>query len=236
MDPEPGDESRETLIATGERTLAPSRAETGAEYERRVRESLARQLHDGPVQELTAMILMFRSYRRAVPDRRMQHAVDILEASARRALGSLRSMVADYRGETPAAGLDLVERLRTRELPRAVDLYGLEVELDAGRGWPASLPADVVEGLVAIAVEGLANAGRHSGGRRAVVRLRATATRLTVTVEDDGPPAAARSYEPGDGLRGARERAALLGGDVKAGPRPGGGGRLRASFPRRDLE
>jgi signal transduction histidine kinase len=67
------------------------------------------------------------------------------------------------------------------------------------------------------------------------VRLGYGPRELTVQVEDDGhgPPALA-APGTGKGVLGMRERVAALGGDLEAGPRPGGGFRVRARFPLED--
>jgi signal transduction histidine kinase len=58
---------------------------------------------------------------------------------------------------------------------------------------------------------------------------------LVITVTDDGGPA---GYGPrgtgGRGMIGLRERLGLYGGELDAGPRPGGGWRVRASIPLED--
>jgi signal transduction histidine kinase len=58
---------------------------------------------------------------------------------------------------------------------------------------------------------------------------------VTIEVTDDGTRAA--SLQPpagGHGLAGMRERAAIFGGELQAGPRPGGGFAVRARLPLRD--
>ncbi|MEI7745436.1 MAG: ATP-binding protein, partial [Chloroflexota bacterium] len=57
---------------------------------------------------------------------------------------------------------------------------------------------------------------------------------LDLEISDDGRGAAAALVEPahhGYGLVGMRERAAMLGGEVAAGPRPGGGFLVQATLP-----
>jgi glucose-6-phosphate-specific signal transduction histidine kinase len=54
---------------------------------------------------------------------------------------------------------------------------------------------------------------------------------ITLEVTDDGRGAAADSDGLGQGLRGMAERATMFGGTVSAGPRPGGGFRVRAQIP-----
>jgi signal transduction histidine kinase len=52
-----------------------------------------------------------------------------------------------------------------------------------------------------------------------------------VSIEDDGAGATAAANSGGHGLRGMRERAAMLGGAVNAGPREQGGYRVSATLP-----
>jgi signal transduction histidine kinase len=55
---------------------------------------------------------------------------------------------------------------------------------------------------------------------------------LVVQVDDDGIGAPGNGVvSPGNGILGMRERAAALGGEVQAGPRPDGGFRVRAWLP-----
>jgi signal transduction histidine kinase len=82
--------------------------------------------------------------------------------------------------------------------------------------------------------EALTNTLKHARARAAEVTVCYSPAELTVEVTDDGQGGAlAGQHEPGRGrgLIGIRERAALHGGTCQAGPRPGGGFGVRASFP-----
>jgi len=63
------------------------------------------------------------------------------------------------------------------------------------------------------------------------VRVRYQAQELELLIEDDGGKPAAEPAPGGHGLIGMRERAALYGGTLKAGARPGSGFTVRARFP-----
>lgn len=84
------------------------------------------------------------------------------------------------------------------------------------------VPGDVADHTLAVLGEALSNVARHSGARSVDVRLRCAQGELTLTVTDDGrgiPEGAVRS-----GLRNMEERAVALGGDLRLGERPEGGG------------
>ncbi len=117
-----------------------------------------------------------------------------------------------------------------------------------GEQRPLSAEAD--HSAYRILQESLTNVLRHAGpGTAAHVCLHYQPEALTLTVTDnaaaprtmrrDGPPAgwpAARLARPGwptggHGMRGMRERAASVGGELTAGPLPGGGFQVRATLP-----
>ncbi|WP_277209654.1 sensor histidine kinase [Isoptericola croceus] len=80
--------------------------------------------------------------------------------------------------------------------------------------------------------EALSNVRKHAGpDPRVTVVLRWEAASVGIEIADDGRGAAAGTGEAGYGLLGMRERAALFGGSVTAGPRPGGGWRVRFTMP-----
>jgi signal transduction histidine kinase len=72
---------------------------------------------------------------------------------------------------------------------------------------------------------------RHAGPATARVRIRYAPDRVDIEIVDDGR--GGRTLEPGDGhgIAGMRERAALYGGSLEAGPLPGGGFRVAAHLP-----
>jgi signal transduction histidine kinase len=96
----------------------------------------------------------------------------------------------------------------------------------------AHLPAGVELSAFRIVQEALTNVRRHAGPVHHVdVSMVRDNGALTVEVTDDGRGAAAEFVEAGYGLVGMRERVAACDGQLFAGPRPGGGWRVRAVFP-----
>ncbi len=78
--------------------------------------------------------------------------------------------------------------------------------------------------------EALTNALKHAGRARAVVTVDYGDELLELEVADDGV-GATNGDGGGHGLLGMRERAAVFGGRVDAGPRDGGGYVVRARLP-----
>jgi signal transduction histidine kinase len=80
--------------------------------------------------------------------------------------------------------------------------------------------------------EALTNVTRHAGPATATVRVLYGQDELTVQVDDDGRGAGPAGAADGDnGIRGMRERATALGGQLEAGPLPAGGFRVLARLP-----
>jgi signal transduction histidine kinase len=115
----------------------------------------------------------------------------------------------------------LLARARAAGLPVTVTITGSE----------RSLPPDVDRAAYRIVQEALTNVSRHAGRARAAVSLEYLPAALAVQVDDDGTGDGARPGGPGLGLLGMRERVSALGGGLQAGPRPGGGFRVRAELP-----
>jgi signal transduction histidine kinase len=127
---------------------------------------------------------------------------------------------------TPTSGLDSLDGLVANAAGA-----GLEVHTRV-EGTPRPLPAGVDLAAFRIVQEALTNVTRHAGPATATVLVAYGDGDLTVQVDDDGRGnGAPGATGGGNGIRGMRERAAALGGDLTAGPRPGGGFRVSAHLP-----
>jgi signal transduction histidine kinase len=120
---------------------------------------------------------------------------------------------------------------------------GLPVELTvtAAAGTRRALPPGIDLAAYRVVQEALTNVMKHAGQAHTVVGIEYRLRELLITVSDDGRPADAPAADPargqfpgpggGRGLIGLRERIAIYGGELDAGPRPGGGWRVRARIP-----
>jgi signal transduction histidine kinase len=116
-----------------------------------------------------------------------------------------------------------------------VTAAGLPVELHVG-DVPPGLPSGLDLAAFRVVQEALTNVIKHAGQPRTSVRLDYREGDLVVEVADAGRPIPAAGHPPavagaGRGLLGLRERTALYGGELEAGPRPGGGWLVRARIP-----
>jgi signal transduction histidine kinase len=101
---------------------------------------------------------------------------------------------------------------------------------------PVTVPAALDLAAYRIVQEALTNAVKYAGPARAAVQVCWRAGEVVVEVCDDGAGAAVtpgreRNDGGGHGVAGMRERVALFGGDLTAGPTPGGGFRVAARLP-----
>jgi signal transduction histidine kinase len=195
---------------------------------------IARELHDSVAHSIGIIAIQAGSGR-SVFDARPDEARDALaaiEAASRETLSGLRRMVTGLRraehesGQAPlgpAPGLADIERLAATTLDA-----GVQVDVD-WRGSRALLPADIDLSAFRIIQEAVTNVVRHAGTDRCQVGIDQQDGQLSIEVTDSGRGGAAAGT--GYGITGMRERAALLGGDFSAGPRPGGGFRVSARLP-----
>jgi signal transduction histidine kinase len=136
-------------------------------------------------------------------------------------------------GLAPQPGLD-----ELREMVGRVVTAGLPVELRIS-GTPRDLPPGLGLAVYRVVQEALTNVIKHAGKPQTEVRLTYEPAALVVEVADDGRPIPAAGPAPdagvprgaGMGLLGLRERVALYGGELAAGPRPGGGWLVQARIP-----
>ncbi|RSS85988.1 sensor histidine kinase [Streptomyces sp. WAC05292] len=201
------------------------------------RRRIARELHDIVAHHLTTMQLLAGGAR-ANLDRSPEtarEALVTLEGSGRTALREMRHLLdvlragdEDDENETtaPQPGIGDLDRI-VADSRRA----GLPTTLTTD-GDPRSLPPGVSLAVFRIVQEALTNARKHAGdGAHVDVRLAFAAHEVRVTVTDDGPrPGRPAARGSGYGLMGMRERVALHGGTLRAGPEAGGFA-VRARLP-----
>jgi signal transduction histidine kinase len=200
------------------------------------RARIARELHDIVAHHLSVVVLHAAGARAsggADPA-----TLEEIEHSGRQALTETRRLFGVLRdpdeetGRAPQPGIN--------ELPAlagSLRAAGLEVSLSID-GDHAALPPAVTVSAYRIVQEALTNVLKHAGPARAEVTVGCADSAVTIEVTDDGSgnPAApaVRGVEEvggGQGLAGMRERVAVFGGDMRAGPRPGGGFTVWARLP-----
>ncbi len=191
-----------------ERRDSARRALDAQEEERR---RMARELHDEIGQTLTGVVLALETLEHRAPEE-LQAELRSLEASVRSGIEEVR---------------DLVRRLR----PEALDDFGLRSalvslgsELSEHSGLRVSphldgeLPTLSREDelvVYRVAQESLVNVVRHARATRAELSLQAENGEVVLRVRDDGKGIDATGLRSGNGVRGMRERALLVGADLR---------------------
>jgi signal transduction histidine kinase len=192
---------------------------------------IAREVHDIVAHDVSVMVAQAAAARR-VFDSKPQTAVQALtsiEAVGRDALDGLRRLIGLLRTQpnqerSPQPSLDRLPWLLTQ-----VQQAGLPVQLTI-RGAPVPLPTTVELNAYRIVQEALTNILKHAGPTRATVVLDYDDESLRVEVRDHGRGTAGRGSD-GYGLISMQQRAALLGGELSAGPAGKRGFRVAARLP-----
>jgi signal transduction histidine kinase len=196
------------------------------------RARIARELHDLVAHNVSVMVIQAGAERHALPAEQQstREALGSIEQAGRQALADARRLLGMLRRDgdreelEPQPGLGevagLIEQVQRAGLQVSLEVEGEPRALDAGRDLCA----------YRIVQEGLTNALKHAGRSRAEVRLAYRPESLAVQIRDDGA-GEAQLDGSGQGLIGMRERVALYGGELHAGPRDGGGFEIRAVLP-----
>jgi signal transduction histidine kinase len=196
---------------------------------------IAREVHDIVAHNIAVMIALADGAAYTAEARPGQAAsvMGQVSATGRSALAEMRRLVGVLRepttpGHAPQPGLDDLE-----ELAATMRAAGLPARLTV-TGPPVPLPPGAQLALYRITQEALTNTLKHAPGATAQVRLAYRPGQVELEVTDDGrPDGIPAGGEPagprgdGHGIAGMRERAGAFGGQVSAGPRPGGGWRVR---------
>jgi signal transduction histidine kinase len=184
---------------------------------------LARELHDGAVQHLSAMVIEIELLKRQTGLTELQR----IAQSARAAVQELRQLLSELH-EEPVSDTRFVESVR--EILDDMASGGITTKM-AVECWPDSLPMHVALNLRRIVGEMLTNVRRHSGASNVAVSLEGDRDCLSVVVSDDGRGIDADAAGRGFGLRGLHERVSLLGGQVAIDTRAGGGTTISCMVP-----
>ncbi|GLZ79992.1 hypothetical protein Afil01_47990 [Actinorhabdospora filicis] len=198
------------------------------------RARIGRELHDAVAHGLSVMVVQAQGGEAAL-DARPEDARRALQAIVdvgRRSLADMRRTLNAYTAPdlAPAPGVSNLAELAAR-----VRDSGTPVRLVV-KNDPVELPASVDLSAYRIVQEALTNVVKHAGpGASALVDVEYTGSAVLLTVTDDGAGSDGGDGR-GNGVRGMRERAALLGGALEAGPGPDGGFRVTAMLPIREAE
>ncbi len=238
-------------VAERDRMLAEHEAATRRALEHE-RARIASELHDVVTHSVSVMIVQAGAARQVLAESpgEARAAMLAVEASGRAAMTELRHLLGllsptDASGEesgpasspdrpTPAELAPQPGLAQLRPLIDRLTAAGLPIDLRVG-----ALPQEISPGLdlavFRVIQEALTNVIKHAGKPSTTVSLDCGDGQLVVEVADTGRPilAVAPTVPAGTsrGLIGLRERIALYGGVLDAGPRIGGGWTVRARFP-----
>jgi signal transduction histidine kinase len=210
-------------------------AETGAavdDTERRLRR-LAFDIHDGPMQSLTAAGFGLQAVQHRLEPGRDDLIAELnqIVADLAAAESTLRTLITTL-GDRGTLHIESIHAICAREVERFRAGCPARIELlvtpDA---YPDSHSQEIA--ISAVVREALANVAKHA--RAAAVKVRVDADRfgIRLTVEDDG-----EGFDPTDvrddriGLVSMRSRLEFLGGDLAIESRPGGPTIVSATLPR----
>lgn len=198
------------------------------------RARIARELHDLVAHSMAVIVLQAQASQRVLPDdvEAAQRSLAAIESVGRAGMDELRRLLdvllVEAEGVDPGARPsleqldDLVEQVRSA---------GLEVTVEVD-GTPGPLPPGLDLSAYRIVQEALTNALKHGGRAPTSVRVGYRAETLTIRVSNPAVRApAAPDSRVGHGLISMRERAALYGGELEAGPGPEGDFVVHATLP-----
>jgi ligand-binding sensor domain-containing protein/signal transduction histidine kinase len=203
------------------------------------RTRIARELHDTLLQSFQGLVLHFQRARNLLPDRAAE-AVQTLDRAldgAEQAIVEGRDAIYDLRSAAPAA----------KSLAEEITAFGEELIASHSNKDPAEFRV-VIEGspqtlhqnvdieTLRIAREALRNACSHSGARRIETEIAYSDKLFRLRIRDDGKGLDPSVRDQGErtghwGLRGMRERAQRLGGELDIWSEPGAGTEVEFRIP-----
>jgi signal transduction histidine kinase len=195
------------------------------------RARIARELHDGVLQQLTSVTLWLETVKYQLPP----------DSQARTHIGKLKSELIRVGTDIRRLSHELrPTALEEASLPEALSVYctefirtrGIFVTCSADRGLQA-LSSDSALCLFRIAQEALGNVAKHANAKKVEIRLTRSDSNVCLSVSDDGVGCATNRIQEfgGLGLTNMRERVRQLQGTLEFESEPGHGTTVRAKVP-----
>jgi signal transduction histidine kinase len=187
---------------------------------------IARDIHDVVGHNLSLIAMKAAVANHLSTDR--EAALQLIEQVSRTALEDVRTVLGGLRQTGGREADELTGTVDLDLLAEQTRATGVAVTVD--RDDLSAVPPGIRTSTFRIVQEALTNVRLHAGATRCQVTVRVESDGLRLTVTDDGT--APRRVNPhGHGLLGMRERVAVHGGTVSAGPEPSGGFAVRATLP-----
>jgi signal transduction histidine kinase len=218
------------LDATEEAMAQSTRTQTALEERARI----ARELHDIVAHHLSVITIKSEAARLTSPELSSDAGsrFEAIASTAREALTETRRLLGILR-EDAVGGADRAPQPSLAQLDELIDTAqttGTSIRL-IRQGRVIQLPAGIDLAAFRIVQEALTNARRHAPGADVDIELTYGDDTLTLRIRDYGPGAQNGELIEGHGLMGMRERAALAGGTIAAGPSDGDGFEVEATLP-----
>jgi signal transduction histidine kinase len=208
------------------------RAQAEAQAATAHRLQIARDLHDQVAHAIGIIAIQAGTGARVIDTQpaEARNALAAIEATSRHTLAGLRQTVRALRQAGPhrQPGAAAPGLAGLGQLAAATRDAGVQVEVH-WQGQRCPLPADLDTCAFRIIQEAVTNVVRHAGTPRCRVSVDQRDGELAIEVTDDGR--GSTTAGSGYGIAGMRERAALMHGQLTAGPRPEGGFRVAARLP-----
>jgi two-component system sensor histidine kinase UhpB len=203
-----------------ERRESARRALLAQEGERR---RIAQELHDQVGQTLTGVMLQVEALAGTIPEE-FREQLEELRATAREGIEDVRRIARRLRPEA----LDLGLKHALAALAAAFS-ESVRIERWLDDGPPLSEERELV--IYRVAQEALTNVARHANAAHVQLRLKRTNEQIVLSVRDDGQGLPHDALLSTQGIRGMRERATLIGGELSITGNPGNGTVVQLSIP-----
>ncbi|RPJ52018.1 MAG: PAS domain-containing sensor histidine kinase, partial [Chloroflexi bacterium] len=206
------------------------------EYREQERQMIARDLHDGPIQDLSGMLFQIQFAKEAITDLLIRVELDKIALGLKSTVQNMRELINEMRPPSLIRfGLSRAIRIYLEEF----DVKYPEIEVNASLLEDNDhLSEQARLGLYRIVQEALANVVKHAGARSITVLLSQADQQAVLEIRDDG-----KGFQPSKnlldyssdghyGLVGMKERAEAIGGMFHLQTFPGSGTTIQVIVPR----